>query len=97
MDKNIIEQRYLKAKAIIERYTSRNYRHEDIAKELNVPKNIVSRVTKEFNYEHTKHKTHENINDNQEINMVVNYEKMDYLDQYDFKVNNKYNSQAKRE
>jgi hypothetical protein len=44
----------------------------------------VARVTREFNYEHTKHIVFENRNENQKINMVVDYGAMDYLDNYDF-------------
>lgn len=84
VNKQIIEQRTRKANDIIKLYENREYRQEDVARELGIPKSVVAKVTKEFNYEHGKQKNSKNLNDNQKINPVIDYNNMDYLDQYEF-------------
>ena len=83
----IIMERKRKAEKIIELYSSRNYRQEDIARELGIPKDIVRKVTQAYGFEHGKKKSianPNNLNDGQLINPIIHFGEMDYLDKYDF-------------
>lgn len=84
MNKEVIGERKRKAERIVELYESRRYRQEDIAVLLGIPVSVVRMVTQEYDFEHTKKKTPDNLNEGQLLKMVVSYERMDYLDAYDF-------------
>jgi len=87
MADDIIAQRKKKFKKIIELYETRNYRQEDIAKELKIPISIVAKATKDGNFEHGKKKNFDNpnnLNEGQKICPIFDYNTMEYLDKYDF-------------
>lgn len=84
MEKRLIDERKRKAEYIYNLYESRKYRQEDIAALLNIPITVVRMVTQEYDFEHTKRKTPDNLNEGQLLKMVICYEQMDYLDEYDF-------------
>lgn len=84
MNKEVIAERKRKAECIAELYESRRNRQEDIAALLNIPVSVVRMVTQEYDFERTKKKTHDNLYEGQLLKMVICYERMDYLDAYDF-------------
>ena len=79
----VIDERKRKFEKIRELYSSRKYRQEDIARELNIPLSIVRKVTEIAGYSHTKEITPDNANKGQGATMCVCYEDMDFLDKYD--------------
>lgn len=84
---DIITERIRKANKIIKLYSKRNYRQEDIAKEFNIPTDIVRNVTQAYGFEHGKKKSNanpNNLNDRQRICPIIKYDEMDYLDKYNF-------------
>lgn len=84
---NTNEERARKAEKIVDLYSERSYRQEDIAKKLNIPIEIVRKVTKEYGYDHGKEKSASNpnnLNYGQTINPLIDFSKMDYLDNYEF-------------
>lgn len=84
---DIIAERKRKTDKIIELYSGRNYRQEDIAKKFNIPTDIVRNVTQAYGFEHGKKKSNanpNNLNDGQRICPIIMYDKMYYLDKYNF-------------
>ena len=81
-NKKLIDERKRKAERIIELYACREYRQEDVAKELAIPLHIVAQVTKEYNYSKTKKVTSKNANEGQKRMMCRNFSTMEYLDKY---------------
>lgn len=65
-------------------YESKEYRQEDVARELNIPLQVVRVVTKAAGYEHGKKVTFENRNDNQFVKPVTIFGNLYILDKYDF-------------
>ena len=63
------------------------YRQEDIVNGLGIPRDIVRKITKEYDYEHGKEKSvnsPKNLNNGQTVNPIIDYGKKDYLDKYNF-------------
>ena len=82
MSNPVWDKRKALADKIVDLYKTREYRQEDISKEMNIPVDIVRRVLQSYDYEHTKLKTKENVLDNQKLHLYVCYDNMDYLDKY---------------
>jgi hypothetical protein len=84
LDEAIAKERFRKAKIIIDCYgRDRTHTQEDVAKELNISVDIVRRVTKLYNYWHTKKLTLENLNEGQTINPLIFAEQLAFLDKVD--------------
>lgn len=81
------EDRKKKADTIIDMYTNREYRQTDIAKELGMSVNDVGKVTRAYGYAHGKKMQGDNpnnLNQNQLIPAIIDYDKMKFLDKYNF-------------
>ena len=79
-----VKDRFRKANIIIDYYgRDRTHTQEDVAKELNIDVDIVRRVTKLFNYRHTKALTPENLNEGQTISPLIFADKLAFLDKVD--------------
>lgn len=84
MDKHILDERKRKVDIIIRLYDERENRQEDVARILNIPISIVRKVTQAYGYEHTKKKISSNLYPGQMMEMGLCYDKMSYLDKYEF-------------
>lgn len=84
---DIIAERKIKAEKIVELYSQKIYRQEDIAKKFGIPIDIVRNVTQAYGFEHGKKKSTanpNNLNDGQRICPIIKYDEMGYLDKYCF-------------
>jgi len=83
----LLEERKRKADKIVELYSSRSYRQEDVAKEFNIPISIVAKVLTAYSFEHGKELSFSNpcnLNPGQAVKPVILYTEMEYLDKYSF-------------
>lgn len=75
-----------KARQIVDMYSNREFRQEDIAKALEIPIDVVRKVTKIYGFEHGKLKSNcdpNNLNSGQKINPVIFEDELAFLDPYD--------------
>lgn len=85
MCKNAYIDRKKKMDEIDNKYSTREYRQKDLAKEYGMSMHEVRIVTKALGYEHGKKKTPENLNPGQLSNLVSDLEELSFLDNYELK------------
>lgn len=79
-------ERVRKAEKIKNLYESKEWRQEDIARELCIPISAVRKVTKIYGYEHGKKKSTSkpnNLNEGQKIEPFFFEEELSFLDRYE--------------
>lgn len=79
-------ERVRKAEKITDLYESKEWRQEDIAKELGIPISIVRKVTQICGYEHGKKKSNSNpnnLNEGQTIRPISFDDELSFLDRYE--------------
>ena len=83
MEDKLRDERFRKAKIVTDLYEDRRYTQPRIADELHMSLKDVRRLLNLYNFEHTKKKDKNNVNEGQLITMMVCTESLEFLDKYD--------------
>lgn len=77
-------ERARKLKIIEDILETHEYTHAEIARKFGMKDDEVGYISRQHNLTHTRKKTHENLRENERLNMVTFLDNCAFLDKYNF-------------